>query len=103
MPRQRVDIKGKRFGLLTVMKYQQSGKEGAEWLCECDCGCYKVASYRRLNRGEMLSCGCLIRNKEPKKAWDYYNGETIAAMERIKRVIEMFNNKKRRVKNEQNK
>ena len=66
----RVDIKGQRFGMLTVIDLvpwddRGSTGKGSQWLCKCDCGktCVKVG--RLLRYGQTKSCGCL---REAKKS-----------------------------------
>lgn len=59
-----IDLTGKKFGRLTVVKRDMSidSKRGAFWLCQCDCGKEKSISSSALRRGATQSCGCL--NKE---------------------------------------
>lgn len=52
------DLTGQRFGYLNVIKYARSGKEGAEWLCKCDCGNTCEVPSKKLNSGDVKSCGC---------------------------------------------
>ena len=54
------DETGKRYGMLTVLKYlpAESGR-GSKWLCECDCGNITVANGSDLRRMYKRSCGCL--------------------------------------------
>lgn len=53
------DIQGKRFGMLTVMKYYGSKqKGGAYWICNCDCGKEIITSAHALKGGNTSSCGC---------------------------------------------
>ena len=33
-----IDISGKKFGRITVLKYAYSKNYRAYWLCKCDCG-----------------------------------------------------------------
>lgn len=63
-----IDLTGKRFGKLTVIKldhkeqrYYKNKKSGFYyyWLCKCDCGNYKVINREKLNSGNTKSCGCL--------------------------------------------
>ena len=54
-----VDLTGKRFGRLVVVKRNGSQHEHALWLCVCDCGNKSVASSNDLRRGNTKSCGCL--------------------------------------------
>jgi hypothetical protein len=59
---QYIDIKGQRFGLLTVVSREQSKNEKAMWLCQCDCGNTVVARGSSLRDGHTKSCGCLKLN-----------------------------------------
>lgn len=52
-----VDISGKRFGFLTVIKRHHSDN-GVHWLCRCDCGNECVVRGRSLRSGHTRSCGC---------------------------------------------
>lgn len=58
------DITGQKFGMLTVIKYINSGKEGTEWLCKCECGASPIlpASYIK----KYQSCGCVMRQQRIK-------------------------------------
>lgn len=54
-----VDLTGKRFGKLTAIKRLPNiNKNGARWLCKCDCGNEKIAYAGHLNTGCVKSCGC---------------------------------------------
>ncbi len=59
----RVDMIGKRFGRLVVVR--DSGKRskhgGIVWECACDCGNTHFASTANLNSGSVMSCKCLQR------------------------------------------
>lgn len=50
-PKPRADLKGRRFGTLTVIGYRAGG-----WLLECDCGVARTARSFELNNG--LAVGC---------------------------------------------
>lgn len=59
-----IDITGKKFGRLTVIKRVGSNKQGqSTWLCKCDCGNEKVVVGAALRRGYVKSCGCLVMEK----------------------------------------
>jgi len=65
-----INIKGKRFGELIVIRRDFSdprSKTKAMWLCKCDCGEYKIIDGGALRYGRTKSCGCL-RNKRTKLA-----------------------------------
>lgn len=60
----RVDLVGKRFGLLTVIQYDHdhetpNGTVKRYWLCQCDCGNRKIISGDSLKNGFATSCGCV--------------------------------------------
>lgn len=54
-----VDLTGKRFGRLTVIKRVASQNKRSMWFCECDCGGHKAARGSDLKNGHTQSCGCL--------------------------------------------
>ena len=59
-----IDILGKKFGDLTVIKLLGSGKNrGAIWLCKCDCGKECEAYGSQLRFGSRVSCGCRLTSK----------------------------------------
>lgn len=79
----RVDIKGQRFGMLTVIDLvpwddRGSTGKGSQWLCKCDCGktCVKVG--RLLRYGQTKSCGCL-RTENYKNLTDGKPTEDVGA------------------------
>lgn len=57
-----VELTGKKFGRLTVIKlaYVKKGR-GAFWLCKCDCGSNKIVSGGSMRARMTRSCGCLRR------------------------------------------
>lgn len=62
-PRKAVDLKGNRFGLLTVM-YRQPNRikknySRIVWHCKCDCGRETDVLGLNLTGGLVKSCGCL--------------------------------------------
>ena len=67
MGRPPIDLTGKRFGRLTVIKRDRCSisKAGhpACWICRCDCGSETVVSSNALRRGQKKSCGCYQRDR----------------------------------------
>lgn len=61
----KMDIKGKRFGKLTVLDYAYSKACRTYWKCKCDCGKERIALGKNLMNRNILSCGCL-RGKSTK-------------------------------------
>lgn len=58
-----VDLTGKRFGRLSVLRMtnDRSSNQSFRWLCRCDCGSEKI--YERSNLRRANSCGCLVKEK----------------------------------------
>lgn len=60
----KIDLTGRKFGKLTVIR--EDGRKGKDllWLCKCDCGKYTTVFGNNLRRGHTKSCGCLqIKHK----------------------------------------
>ena len=55
------DLKGQRFGRLTVISYQGAKSRQSMWLCKCDCGNTIITSANSLKKGLTKSCGCYQR------------------------------------------
>ena len=57
-----IDITGKKFGMLTVLRRVEEKVKGhTVWECLCDCGNKTVVTTYRLTSGNTKSCGCLHR------------------------------------------
>lgn len=68
-----IDISGKKFGKLTVIKKMYSKKTTNNstkiyWLCQCDCGQSKIIEGNALKQGNTTSCGCIKSLGEQKIA-----------------------------------
>lgn len=64
-----VDLIGKKFGRLTVIKRVENDKYSAvRWLCKCDCGGETVTSSGHLNSGHTKSCGCFAKEVARQKS-----------------------------------
>ena len=58
-----IDISGRRFGRLTVLRQagryiSPAGRSSTLWLCRCDCGSEIIQRGDRLKSGDVVSCGC---------------------------------------------
>jgi hypothetical protein len=54
-----IDLKGKKFGKLTVIEQLLPKEKGyAKWICKCDCGGEKTVQSGHLKKGDVKSCGC---------------------------------------------
>jgi len=75
----KVDLIGKRFGDLTVIRrYDKLGK-AYRYLCRCVCGNEKVVLRSGLKTGRTKSCGCLkkrrsIETKAIRESRNYWQG-----------------------------
>lgn len=59
---------GQRFGRLLVVAPAEpyispKGAKYTRWLCQCDCGNFKIVAIGHLTRGTTKSCGCLRHEK----------------------------------------
>lgn len=54
-----VDLTGRRFGRLVVVRQIGTKHGHSHWLCQCDCGATSKAISSNLGRGSTRSCGCL--------------------------------------------
>jgi hypothetical protein len=67
-----VDLTGRRFGRLVVIKYiGKKLKKGASiWLCLCDCGNECEIPSNSLKSGNTRSCGCISREYSDSRLLD---------------------------------
>lgn len=77
------DLTGQRFGRLTVLErdinkyYTKGGKRLYKWICQCDCGNIVSVERGKLLKGRVMSCGCLLAEKQGismEKYYDRYSG-----------------------------
>ena len=68
----KIDLTGKTFGKLTVIKEhpERTPQGSVQWECQCECGNIKVVSGDNLRRNHTLSCGCLQKEKAKQKTID---------------------------------
>ena len=65
MSRKLIDLVGKRFGKLIVIKREGSVQRNTSqptWLCRCECGKTSVVMGGNLRNGVTNSCGCLKKS-----------------------------------------
>lgn len=67
-----IDLIGKKFGRLTVVKRSIDSKwrqsRQARWLCKCECGKEKIINGSNLRAGYTKSCGCLSKEVVGKRS-----------------------------------
>lgn len=58
----KIDITGKRFGRLTVLKRDEC--KSGYWICQCDCGSEpKIIRKDHLVSGDIIACGCQMYSR----------------------------------------
>lgn len=58
------DLRGQKFGRLTVIKRAPNKGKRVTWECQCDCGNVAYVESRQLIEGKTNSCGCLTSKGE---------------------------------------
>jgi len=72
-PHNAQDLTNRRFGRLIALYPTGKTKNRSRiWYCKCDCGNFKEATARNLNRGAVKSCGC-IRSQAPRAVYAIQN------------------------------
>lgn len=61
-----IEMTGRRFGRLVVLRRGPTATGGAHWICECDCGCTTRVGGLHLRSGKTRSCGCLRIDTEER-------------------------------------
>lgn len=82
----RIDITGKVFGKLKVIRYHHTSEKRGEafYLCQCECGKETTVDYGHLSSGHTKSCGCLqvevIKKRSDGNTWGrkYNNPQDIS-------------------------
>ena len=61
-----IDLIGQRFGRLVVIEKtdKRDSSKRIIWRCRCDCGNIKDVSSKCLVEHDVLSCGCLLKEKQ---------------------------------------
>lgn len=66
--RKGVDLTGRRFGRLVVLKRVGTKLNQKLWLCKCDCGNTIEAITQHLQNGGTKSCGCLVKQLSSERS-----------------------------------
>lgn len=98
-----IDLIGKRFGRLIVIKRTGTKNKQVLWLCKCDCGKEKEISGVSLKRGATVSCGCYRRECELKNlSQNWGKAPTTHGLSKT-RLYQIWRDMKSRCKNRNNK
>lgn len=57
-----IDLTGRVFGRLTVIRRAESRSGQTRWACRCECGTEKVVQASNLTSAHVSSCGCWRHN-----------------------------------------
>lgn len=68
-----IDLKGKRYNHLVVVKFIKVISTHAYWVCKCDCGKKIKARGSHLKTGSITSCGCFSRERSRIQLTKYAN------------------------------
>jgi hypothetical protein len=71
----KIDISGKRFGKLVVIKQGKNIGIKTAWLCKCDCGNQCIVRTNDLVQNKHKSCGCLQVESVTKHGETHHSGE----------------------------
>ena len=81
-----VDITGKRYGNLVVIKRVENAPNGvAVWECLCDCGNTVTVRGGNLKSGAVKSCGCRRKNAKPTLRHNMSNSKLYRTWAAVKR------------------
>lgn len=67
----RRDLRGQRFGRLTVLEFVPTEGYRSYWKCMCDCGNIITVAGKRLGNGHTQSCGCLRKEQAAKRLYKH--------------------------------
>lgn len=94
----RLELGGKKFGRLLVIKFLYTKPNGAYWECICDCGNIAEVRGAMLTKDNTKSCGCFrkeyVANKNFKHGFAERDGQ-------YKSEYHAYLNAKRRCENKQ--
>lgn len=88
-----IDIKGQKFGMLTVIEFDHLNKtRHAVWKCRCECGNETLAQTRYLKNGKKRSCGCQQHQiGENHFGWQGVGEISLSEFNKLKRGAERRN------------
>ena len=98
-----IDLTGRRFGRLAVIKRAGSNKKReALWLCKCECGKLTTTTTCSLKSGTTKSCGCLQREIASKIGFKSLFKEGQMQNKKYQRIRKILNSMRARCYNVKN-
>ncbi len=76
-----IDLAGKRFGRLLVVRRAPNRGIRVRWSCRCDCGADHEASSAEIRNGATTSCGCYAREVTRARRLSHGDGNGNGAAE----------------------
>lgn len=91
-----IDLTGRIFGKLTVLKRDiKNTKSGAVlWVCQCECGNIISTTGNHLNRGHTQSCGCLQKERTSEVLLKDLTGQKFGKLTVLERDTDKRNKEK---------
>lgn len=75
MGRKLIELTGKKFGRLTVIKRVEKNNSVVVWNCRCTCGNTKEVRAGNLKSGGVKSCGCLLKDIHKSESFSKSNSK----------------------------
>ena len=76
-PRRRLDLTGRRFGRLTVLRPAENIGGKTAWVCRCDCGRESVIKTNSLREKRSASCGCAGGPENARRGLTFVDGTCV--------------------------
>lgn len=73
----KLDLTGRRFGKLTVLRPAENLGIKTAWICRCDCGQETVVRTNSLRSGHTVSCGCTGGSQNARRGLTYRDGTCV--------------------------
>lgn len=73
-----IDLTGRRFGRLVVVRRAIAPRRAVAWECACDCGTTAIVVGADLRDGNTRSCGCLRREVTSERVTTHGKRDTAA-------------------------
>lgn len=93
------DLTGEKYNKLTIIKFAGKINGQNTWLCQCDCGNFKILSTNVLRTGHTKSCGCVHKEQLLKRNTKHGLGETVIYQKWLDIKKRCYNNKSKDYKN----
>lgn len=62
-----INLKGRKFGMFTIIDFESRENLKTKWKCLCDCGNIFIVDGGNIHNGHTKSCGCLRKEVTSKR------------------------------------